>query len=104
MPDSKTSVCVKLMYILFFFCFFNPNEQKNCKFCTCINNCDYSSSQSWHHFCGVLIILKSVVSHRGEILIFFNFQGKHYGYKGHFYNGRAFKKPSPCSKSISNAK
>lgn len=69
MPDCKTSVCVKLMYILFFY----PNEQKNCKLCTRINNCDYASSQGWHHFCRVQIIFqKSVCRHTGETSLIFS--------------------------------
>ena len=78
-PSCKTSVCVKLMYILFFFFsffFFHPNEQKNCKLCTRINNCDYASSRSWHRFCGVQIIFESAWPHTGEASLIFNFEGK----------------------------
>lgn len=74
MPDCKTSVSVKLMYILFFY----PNEQKNCKLCTCIDNCDHASSHGWHHFRRVQIIFQnSVCPYAQEASLMFSCKEKH---------------------------
>ena len=51
MLERKTSVCVKLMYILFFF----PNEQWNCKLCIHTERCDNPQKAGILH--RVLIIL-----------------------------------------------